>query len=506
MCLFLAALMVGGVAYSIIVSLARNVSAASNNTYIRVGLQYGSSATSTVTLSSSTGFELGTLDSGYNFTPFKTITDTSVRLSCASGDVSMSTSIAIQKTNKTLIYGNPKGAVYIRPVNESKGNYITFGSNKYAGIIQVTRQGNKLVIVNLLEMEQYIMGVLPYEVYTTWPAETLKAFSIVVRSYTKGSLGRHSSDGFDLCATSHCQVYKGRNLVTLSVESAVKATKGLVIKYKGKIVPSYYSDSTGGVTASAHDTWGSNSSYDYLKAIATPWEKYADRSRGAWETVYTPKELYSQLHSKGYFNASTGSVSSVKITKFCTNSSYVYSAQVTSAAGETVTISRADKIRSAFGLYSANFVVGKGGSTVTRTDYVLGSVSKKTPYTVQTQNSKVTVEAQSSMTVATSSGNKSISAPSELTVLTAYGKFGVPTSTVTSAEPTLNNLVSGSKIAKTVNVKLGGSSSNFVFSGRGWGHGVGFSQWGMKDLADLGANYKQIISAYLSDVTVESIY
>lgn len=498
--------MVGGVAYGIIAALAQNVYAAPGNTYISVGLKYSSSATSTVTLSSGTGFELGTVDNGYNFTPFRTITDTSIRLSCASGDVSMATSIAVQKSNKTLIYGNPKGAVYLRPVKASAGNCISFGGNSYAGIFKITRVSGALQVENVVELEEYVKGVIPYEVYTSWPAETLKAFAVVVRSYTLGSLGRHKSYGFDLCATSHCQVYKGRALVNSAVEQAVDATKGMVIKYAGKLVSAYYSDSTGGCTAAAKDTWGSGSAYDYLKAIPTPWEKYAQRSRGDWTTEYTPSELYSQLHSKGYFSASSGKVTGVKITALCSNSTYVYAASVTSAAGETATITRADKIRSAFGLYSANFVVGKAGETVSRTEYVLGNITEYAPLTVQTGKGRASLSNPATLTVATSSGSSSVKMPSELKVQSSYGRFTVGMSSVKAASPTLGNMLSAPKVATSVTKKLPGTSGNFVFWGRGWGHGVGFSQWGMKDLADLGADYKQIITAYLSGVTVQSIY
>ena len=502
-CLFLAILMVGGVAYSIIASLSMNCEAQTGTDYVRCGLSYGSSAQSAFTLSSGTGFELGTVDDGYNFSAFLSIPETSIRLSCQSGDVSMPSSIAVQKTDKTLIYGNPSGYLYIRAKNPSNTNCIQYNSNKYTGIFRISRNGSSLCVVNVLPLEEYVKGVLPYEVYTSWPKEMLKAFSVVVRSYTLCSVNRHSSYDFDLCSTTHCQVYKGRNLVNNAVENAVNETAGKVIKYNGKTVAAYYSDSTGGCTVSANNTWGSSSAYNYLKAIPTPWERYSERSRGSWVTVYSPSELYTQLHNKGYFSAATGKVASVEITEFCENSSYVYSVLVKSVAGESVTISRADKVRSAFGLYSANFVCGKGGETVYRTEFKLNGSDVSKPLYILTKNGKFS-NLEKAVTAITSSGVKSCEKGGSVRVLTAYGEYDYKSVSKNDvpANPTLKDYLNGSYSSVKTLVKLQGSNGSFVFDGRGWGHGVGFSQWGMYDLANLGASYSEIITAYLSNVTI----
>ena len=496
-CIILALLMVGGVLYTLISSLAFRTSAADSGTYVRIGLYYtGSSVTppeKSYTLSSEAGFLLGSLDSGNVFTAKYTIPQTTVTVTCKSSMISTERGMAIYDQSGNKLY-ELNETFFLRAAN---GKYISIsGSNTYPGYIRFLRNNSNMQVVNVVELEDYVAGVIPNEIGTRYPYEAIKAFAVVVRSYTLSSLGRHGSAEFDLCWTSHCQVYRGRKNVTADIERAARESANMVMSYGGKIVTAYYSSCTGGCTCGIKEVWGSDS--PYLKAIATPWEHYEKESKGKWTVEYTPSELTSRLKSKGY--SLSDAVTEVKITKLAENSSYVFNVTVTDASGKSVTINRSDKIRSAFGLNSSNFVVGKAGDTVKRTVFIVDEEDEKT-LTALTPGGKQTLENSGTISVMTADGKKQFTGGSSISVKTAYGTYPVSSDgPVWNSE--LEKMLYGAKVATQVDVKLSGKDGSFVFDGMGWGHGVGMSQQGIKDLGELGADYRTILVTYFPGISV----
>lgn len=121
-----------------------------------------------------------------------------------------------------------------------------------------------LSVVNIVALEDYVAGVVPYEIGASSPYEALRAQAVVARTEALGGLGRHSSQGFDLCATTHCQVYKGAGaeLANPMVRQAVDSTSGEVIFYGD--VPAKaanYHACCGGFTESPGDLWGTDVPY-----------------------------------------------------------------------------------------------------------------------------------------------------------------------------------------------------------------------------------------------------
>lgn len=194
---------------------------------------------------------------------------------------------------------------------DKNGNtYImTPARNVYDGVFCFKRYDNGetdgVSLINILPLEAYIAGVLPYETSNSWLPETLKAFAVTVRSFTLTHLNKHKQYGFDLCTTTECQVYKGAGRINENVMSAVLETKGDVMTYDGDIVNAYYSSSMGGVTVSAKDAWGSSTEYPYLAAVETPWENYMVHNNGFWINEVSPEELLERLHKAGYESLKT---------------------------------------------------------------------------------------------------------------------------------------------------------------------------------------------------------
>lgn len=146
----------------------------------------------------------------------------------------------------------------------------------YRGHFEIARQTysfepakhrGPLRLVNIVPMEEYLKGVVPWEMHRSAPLEALKAQAICARSETLAKIesGRHAKDGFDICDYDHCQGYPGRENESDATTLAVEQTAGLVMYSNGKIADAVYYTNSGGITAAAEDVWKS-SPKSYLKS------------------------------------------------------------------------------------------------------------------------------------------------------------------------------------------------------------------------------------------------
>jgi stage II sporulation protein D len=140
----------------------------------------------------------------------------------------------------------------------------------YRGILEVRRTpAGRITVINEVDLEEYLYGVLKMEVDPRWPADALKAQAVAARTLALYSLSRFSSEGYDVRATTESQVYGGVLAEDARTTAAVDATRGQVLTYDGRpIFAAYHSDS-GGHTESSELVWGGR--YAYLRAVADPY-------------------------------------------------------------------------------------------------------------------------------------------------------------------------------------------------------------------------------------------
>ncbi len=135
----------------------------------------------------------------------------------------------------------------------------------YKGHLFVTAENGKLKFINVLDLEDYVCGVVYAEVGKGRHPEFYKAQALLVRTYALSHLYKHLSEGFNLCDQVHCQVYYG-NCFSSTISSAVNATQNIVIVDSNLdlIVAAFHSNS-GGETINSEDVWGSKK--DYLRSV-----------------------------------------------------------------------------------------------------------------------------------------------------------------------------------------------------------------------------------------------
>lgn len=140
----------------------------------------------------------------------------------------------------------------------------------YRGVLEVRRTpAGRITVVNELDLEEYLYGVLKMEVDPRWPPDALKAQAVAARTLALYSLNRFNAEGYDVRATTDSQVYGGVLAEDPRTTAAVEATRGQVLTYGGRpIFAAYHSDS-GGHTEASELVWGGR--YAYLRAVADPY-------------------------------------------------------------------------------------------------------------------------------------------------------------------------------------------------------------------------------------------
>jgi SpoIID/LytB domain protein len=129
-------------------------------------------------------------------------------------------------------------------------------------------------LVNLVPLETYLRGVVPYEIGQKAPFQAMAAQAILARTYVLRNTRRFSVDDYQLCATTQCQVYYGLDGTTAATDRAIALTQEQVLTYNNELVDALYSSTTGGVTAAFTDVWrGTERPYlrVRLDAISTVW-------------------------------------------------------------------------------------------------------------------------------------------------------------------------------------------------------------------------------------------
>jgi stage II sporulation protein D len=170
---------------------------------------------------------------------------------------------------KTL---NKETVVYFIPADQQ--SYLSYNGTQYRGIFVLRASPKGLVLVNILNLENYLKGVVPEEMSPDQfnAFESLKAQAVAARTYAIKNMGQNRNLGFDLCDTPKCQVYGGLSAEHLESSRAVEDTKGEVAVYKGKLINALYTSTCGGRTEDVENVFEGRSE-PYLKSTECTYEK-----------------------------------------------------------------------------------------------------------------------------------------------------------------------------------------------------------------------------------------
>ena len=359
-------------------------------------------------------------------------------------DVSTGNVVFVYNSNEILIRSYESGV--------NKFSLIKYGEANYRGdiILKILGDGS-IGVINVIPFELYLYGVVPCEVYSSWHKEALKAQAVAARNYAMINIERHKDDGFDLCNTQHCQVYKGYDKEETNTNKAVDETKGRLLFYGTELVQTYYHSSSGGHTENSENVW--NEALPYIKGV--------DDSYG----LGSPNdEWVTELESSFIEEKLKGNKTDI---------------------GRVIDLKIPDV--SEFGRVRELEVVGTKNIEILKKEnvrLVLGTSNiRSTWYEVSTESDINIFDMNKNDIV--------IKRPIELNILSAGGKKKV-------IPKESNIFIKGLFEAKKYPVL----PSKYIFKGKGWGHGLGMSQYGAKGMAEAGYDYKEILEYYYKDSEV----
>jgi stage II sporulation protein D len=210
---------------------------------------------------------------------------------------------AIQLTRERGAPVVVRRAPVILRADEASG-MIMYEGRRFRGHLTLLRQGDRLLVVNNLALEDYIKGVVPLEIGTrrAQESEAVAAQAVSARSFTYARLAQHRRDTlrfYDLVADVTDQAYAGFESEVALATQQVELTRGLVIKYRGRIIEAVYSSSCGGTTADAAEVWPFGGQ-PYLKSVSDSMPggggAYCQISpRFTWSTSLTGANLVAGL-------------------------------------------------------------------------------------------------------------------------------------------------------------------------------------------------------------------
>jgi stage II sporulation protein D len=186
---------------------------------------------------------------------------------------------------------------FASPATVTPGSgFLRIDGLRYRGDLKLFNDAGSLQVVNVVALQGYLYSVVPREMPSGWATEALKAQAVAARSYAvRASRGGHR---FDIYDDTRDQVYGGLDYGSgeeSSSTTAVKATAGEVVVYKGSVASTYFSSSNGGRTAASVDTWGGN--LPYLVSKKDPDDLNAANPNRLWRVRLTPKGLANRLGS-----------------------------------------------------------------------------------------------------------------------------------------------------------------------------------------------------------------
>lgn len=179
----------------------------------------------------------------------------------------------------------------INPVSPSAN------TRQYNDNLRISVAFGRLSLINQIQPDNYIAGVVEAEAGGNADMEFYKAQSVLARTYLYGHFSRHESEGFQLCDGVHCQAYNGRSIRNPAIIAATKATAGMVlISTDSTFITAVFHADCGGETESAEHAWLSGKSY--LVSVKDPFCQNSPSSK--WEKTIPLDQWKIYLKDHGF--------------------------------------------------------------------------------------------------------------------------------------------------------------------------------------------------------------
>ena len=366
---------------------------------------------------------------------------------------------AIVGRNGRFLNLNGKGSwIRFKLSPSGRGAFVSANGRRYRGRVSLWADGDHgIVVVNEIDLEEYLYGVVKAEMLISSPPEALKSQAVMSRTFALKGKKRHGNTAYDLCSTTHCQVYGGVESEDPRAKKAVDHTRGYVLMYQGELIKAFCTAVCGGHSSANHLVW-SGRAIPYLRGVLC---SYCGNSPNfMWEIKFSDEDLGRYLRSAGFDLERVEAIEAVEVTP----SGRVRTLIIHHPAGQFSI--GGNKFRLAIdprALKSTMFSVIK----IKEHDYS-GKIERLVE---QLQEDK---QQESSDQV----------------VRDIIGLIRARRGDDSSGESSLSHPEVEEK-------------QQFLFRGKGYGHGVGLCQWGARNMAKRRYRFQNILKHYYPGVKVQ---
>ena len=172
---------------------------------------------------------------------------------------------------------------------------VELNGKLYRGVLQISFSANGALVVNHVGIEDYLRGVVGSEIGSRSPAESIKAQTVIARTYAYARRGKHTAEGADVCDSTHCQVYSGVSAERDTIDPAVAGTRGIVMISDGEPIATLYHATCGGMTSDNDKVYG-GAPRSYLRRVQCPFCSAGSNYR--WSKSISTENLKSALRQE----------------------------------------------------------------------------------------------------------------------------------------------------------------------------------------------------------------
>ena len=389
--------------------------------------------------------------------------------------------IAYNNKNKPVFMYKKDMLVYFSSHNDDEEyEMIKVDSRAYRGRIALKIIDEfKLLTINYLELENYLYGVVPNEIPSSWGREALKAQALAARTYAVYNIAPRQL--YDMEDNQNSQVYMGYDYEKSSTNRAVDETEGEMIYYDGKLIQAFYHSTSGGSTENSENVWYEE--LPYLRGVNDEFSDNSGSPHTTWQTTYYKEDIIRNLNLDGN---DVDDLYGIQIKEVSENNRVVECIFLTDAGEISY---KKENARLLLGLKSSWFSIVNGNSFYFITEYF---------HVIENQENETPPSRGGILDLITEEETEETRSKMEFETGSMTGKYAVTGDGIKKINREKLSFISSKGVAT-----VDSNSEQYNFEGRGWGHGIGMSQYGAKQMAEEGYTYNEILQHYYTEVTIK---
>ena len=387
--------------------------------------------------------------------------------------------IAFNQHNEPVFMYEKDMPIFFTSYNEDERyEMVKIDNRAYRGKVKLhILDSTRLLTINYVELENYLYGVVPNEIPSSWGIEALKAQAAAARTYAVTSINPRQI--YDMEDNQNSQVYMGYDYEKPSTNRAVDETRGEKIYYDGELIQAFYHSTSGGRTENSENVW-----YEALPYLRGVEDEFSDKSgspHSYWETTLYKEDIIRSLNLDGN---RVNELYGIEIKEVSENNRVLECIFLTDAGKISY---KKENVRLLLGLKSSWFTIDSGNSFYFINEYVASGEKNNVP-----------VPSRGILDVITDDDYEDSDEEIRPVMGSILDSYAITSNGTKKIQRDKLAFIS----SKGVSI-IDTNSKHYVFSGRGWGHGIGMSQYGAKQMAEEGYSYIEILKHYYTGVMIK---